>query len=323
MTDSRLPSTWLPRLSRARLLVASGLAMLLVQCTSAREEPVYNHGPSQTPVETKQTVVKAPAADAKQPAADCTEPNCETNCNGPDCTTPGETPDAKAPDAAPTNSRFKKGVAAPKDLSPKEVAEYNIAQGDPSGAGFTLKDAFAGDEALADPSNGALQAVIHTTMGDIRCDLYEDKVPGTIANFVGLSRGTRPWYDKMEDKWITDQPYYKDVPFHRVIKDFMVQTGDRSGTGRGGPGYIIVDEFDKTLRHTGPGILSMANRGPNTGSSQFFITVKKTPHLDKKHAVFGKCKDPKVAVELSEVRVQGSRPIEKVVIKSVSIERVK
>ncbi len=292
-------SARLPRLT----LAAPALALLLTQCTSAREEPVYNHGPKPgaETAEAKKTVIKAPP---KQPEVK-------------------QAPPTKAPDAQAPKSRFKKGLKAPKGLSDKEVAEYNLAQGDPKGDSFTLQDAFAGDEKLADPANGALQAVIHTTMGDIRCDLFEDKVPKTIANFVGLARGTRPWYDKMEDKWVTDEPYYKDVPFHRVIKDFMVQTGDRSGTGRGGPGYIVVDEFDKTLRHSGPGILSMANRGKNTGSSQFFITVKKTPHLDKKHAVFGKCKDPKVAVELSEVRVQGSRPIKKVLIKSISIERAK
>jgi cyclophilin family peptidyl-prolyl cis-trans isomerase len=219
------------------------------------------------------------------------------------------------------STRFKKGLAAPKGLSPKEVAEYNTSQGDPTGGTFTLEQAFAGDDKLKDKANGALFAVIHTKRGDIRCELYEDKVPSTIANFVGLARGTRPWFDKMEDKWITNTPYYKDIKFHRVVKGFMVQTGDRSGTGRSNPGYVIVDEFNKTLRHRGPGILSMANRGKNTGSSQFFITVKSTPHLDKKHAVFGKCKDAAIAVAISEVPVQGSRPIKHELITSISIER--
>ena len=117
-----------------------------------------------------------------------------------------------------------------------------------------------------------LKAEIDTTKGKIELELFSSKVPLTVANFVNLAtRG-----------------YYKDIKFHRVIANFMVQTGDPLGTGTGGPGYKFEDEFDDSLRHSGPGILSMANAGPKTNGSQFFITHLATPHLDGKHSVFGK-----------------------------------
>ena len=115
-------------------------------------------------------------------------------------------------------------------------------------------------------------ATIATECGDIVVELYADKVPVTVNNFVFLAR----------------EGYYDGVTFHRVIPDFMAQTGDPTGTGRGGPGYKFADEFDPSLRHDGPGVLSMANAGPGTNGSQFFITHKATPHLDGKHAVFGR-----------------------------------
>ena len=115
-------------------------------------------------------------------------------------------------------------------------------------------------------------ATIGTEKGDIVIDLFADKAPRTVNNFVFLAR----------------QGYYDDVTFHRVIPDFMAQTGDPTGTGRGGPGYQFEDEFHADLRHDSEGILSMANAGPNTNGSQFFITYGPTPHLDDHHAVFGK-----------------------------------
>jgi len=117
-----------------------------------------------------------------------------------------------------------------------------------------------------------MQALIRTTKGDIRLDLYPDKTPVTVANFVNLA----------------ERGYYDGVVFHRVISDFMIQGGDPTATGRGGPGYRFEDEFHPTLRHDGPGILSMANAGPGTNGSQFFITHGATPHLDNRHTVFGK-----------------------------------
>jgi cyclophilin family peptidyl-prolyl cis-trans isomerase len=115
-------------------------------------------------------------------------------------------------------------------------------------------------------------ATFHTEKGDIEVKLFTDKVPNTVNNFVFLSR----------------EGFYDGTIFHRVIADFMVQGGDPTGTGMGGPGYRFKDEFHPSLRHDGPGVLSMANAGANTNGSQFFITHKATPWLDNKHAVFGK-----------------------------------
>ena len=117
-----------------------------------------------------------------------------------------------------------------------------------------------------------LVATIKTDRGDIRLELFREQVPNTVKNFVEL----------------TEKGYYNGLTFHRVIPDFMIQGGCPEGTGTGGPGYQFEDEFHPDLRHSGPGILSMANAGPNTNGSQFFITHVATPHLDDMHSVFGK-----------------------------------
>ena len=115
-------------------------------------------------------------------------------------------------------------------------------------------------------------ATIQTSRGDIVLELHQDKTPNTVKNFVDLA----------------EKGYYNGLTFHRVIPDFMIQGGCPDGTGMGGPGYKFADEFDPELRHDGPGVLSMANAGPNTNGSQFFITHVATPHLDGKHSVFGR-----------------------------------
>ncbi len=135
-------------------------------------------------------------------------------------------------------------------------------------------------------------ATISTDAGDIVIDLFADKAPKTVNNFVFLAR----------------DGYYDGVTFHRVIRDFMAQGGDPTGTGRGGPGYRFADEFDPALRHDGPGVLSMANAGPGTNGSQFFITFRATPHLDGKHTVFGKVSQGMdVVLAIPERDPQGAR----------------
>lgn len=224
----------------------------------------------------------------------------------------------------PKGRTFRKGQMAPPRMTPEEVRAYAEAQGDPEKGDFTLEEAFAGDDALK--GEGNLWATFKTTMGDFDCRLFEKKTPGTVANFVGLARGTRPSFNKKADVWETKK-FYDGVLFHRVIANFMIQTGDPTGSGTGGPGYVIVDEFDKSLRHSKAGILSMANRGPNTGSSQFFVTVRATTNLDDRHAVFGICPNPKVPVKISKVKTARApmpdKPVEDVKINTIEFERRK
>jgi len=170
---------------------------------------------------------------------------------------------------------------------------------------------------------GDTTAILHTNRGDIEVELYEDKVPNTVENFVGLATGQKEWEDPETGETIDGEPYYDDVPFHRVIEGFMIQTGDRTGTGRGGPGYTFDDEFHDDLTHDGPGVLSMANSGPNTNGSQFFITLDATPHLDGKHAVFGEVIDGMdVVKEIGNLPTDRSdEPQKEATLESVTVYR--
>lgn len=134
----------------------------------------------------------------------------------------------------------------------------------------------------------ATYADFFTSMGNFTAELYADKTPKTVANFVGLANGTKVWVDSRTGQQRTNTPFYNGLTFHRIIKGFMIQGGCPLGTGTGGPGYRFEDEFHPSLKHTGAGILSMANAGPGTNGSQFFITHAATPWLDGKHTVFGK-----------------------------------
>ncbi|HXY01362.1 MAG TPA: peptidylprolyl isomerase [Candidatus Limnocylindrales bacterium] len=129
-------------------------------------------------------------------------------------------------------------------------------------------------------------AVFETSLGNIVCRLFEKEVPKTVENFVGLAEGTREFTNPMTGKK-EKRNYYDGLTFHRVIPQFMIQGGCPRGDGRGGPGYSFQDEFHASLRHSKSGRLSMANAGPNTNGSQFFITVAPTPHLDNRHTIFG------------------------------------
>lgn len=149
----------------------------------------------------------------------------------------------------------------------------------------------------------AVYAEFVTTEGNFTVRLYDQEAPKTVANFVGLAEGTKEWTDPRTNQKVT-RPYYDGVVFHRVIDGFMIQGGDPLGQGIGGPGYEFADEFHPRLRHDKAGILSMANRGPNTNGGQFFITLGPTPHLDNRHAVFGE-----VTSGMDIVRRIGSTPV--------------
>lgn len=171
------------------------------------------------------------------------------------------------------------------------------------------------------PGEGTMHAVFKTSMGDIDCVLFDAQVPTTVANFVGLATGQKTYVDPVSNERAQGN-FYDGVIFHRVIPGFMIQTGDRLGKGIGGPGYQFADEFDATLRHDGPGILSMANAGPGTNGSQFFITDAATPHLNDRHSVFGKCGNLDVVSAIANVpRNRGDKPDTDVTINSIVVER--
>jgi peptidyl-prolyl cis-trans isomerase A (cyclophilin A) len=176
--------------------------------------------------------------------------------------------------------------------------------------------------AQKEPTLPGVYAQFVTSEGNFTVRLYNEQAPKTVENFVGLAEGTKEWSDPRTNEKVR-RPYYDGVIFHRVIDGFMIQGGDPLGQGIGGPGYTFPDEFHPDLRHDKAGILSMANRGPNTNGGQFFITLGPTPHLDDRHSVFGE-----VVEGMDVVRKIGStrtgerdRPVNDIVIQSINIER--
>lgn len=170
------------------------------------------------------------------------------------------------------------------------------------------------------PGKGKLYARLQTSMGVITCRLFEEKAPMTVANFVGLARGLKAFRDPKTNATVK-RPYYNGLIFHRVIPNFMIQGGDPLGTGTGGPGYSFSDEFDASILHSEPGTLSMANAGPGTNGSQFFITERPTPHLDMRHSVFGRCAPLSMIKTIARVPKSGSSPITPVVLQKVTFLR--
>jgi peptidyl-prolyl cis-trans isomerase A (cyclophilin A) len=171
---------------------------------------------------------------------------------------------------------------------------------------------------------GKQYATLDTTLGKIVCELYPDVAPLTVRNFVGLARGEQPWEDP-KSKEIVKKPLYSGTIFHRVIPNFMIQGGDPLGTGTGGPGYKFEDEFSDKVLFDKVGRLAMANSGPATNGSQFFITVAKTPWLNGHHTIFGQViKGQEVVDKIAGVeRGQSDRPNKDVVLNSVTISSKK
>jgi peptidyl-prolyl cis-trans isomerase A (cyclophilin A) len=168
----------------------------------------------------------------------------------------------------------------------------------------------------------ATYANFETSQGNFRVRLYDKEAPNTVANFTGLAEGTKAWRDPASGEQ-KKSPFYDGVIFHRIINGFMIQGGDRLGQGTGGPGYTFADEFHPKARHDRAGMLSMANAGPNTNGSQFFITLGPTPHLDNRHSVFGEVVDGMDVVKKIGAVPTGrqDRPVMPVVIKKVTIQR--
>ena len=167
-------------------------------------------------------------------------------------------------------------------------------------------------------------AILHTNAGPIRIELFDNHAPKTVRNFVELAEGSRDYTDPRTGQ-AGSGPYYDGTIFHRVISGFMIQGGDPTGTGRGGPGYQFGDEFHPELQFDRPYLFAMANAGPGTNGSQFFITVGPTPHLNRRHTIFGEVTDPdsqKVVDTIANTQTMpGDRPQRDVVIERVEIER--
>jgi peptidyl-prolyl cis-trans isomerase A (cyclophilin A) len=168
-----------------------------------------------------------------------------------------------------------------------------------------------------------LHAHFTTSEGSFTVRLFDEDVPKTVANFVGLAEGTKEWTDPKSGQKVK-RPYYDGLIFHRVIDGFMIQGGDPLGTGTGGPGYKFADEFSPKLRHAKAGILSMANSGPNTNGSQFFITLAPTPWLDDKHSVFGEVVEGLDVVQKigrAATSKPGDRPVRAITVNTVRVSR--
>jgi peptidyl-prolyl cis-trans isomerase A (cyclophilin A) len=205
-------------------------------------------------------------------------------------------------------------------LTPSLVAAFAV-----SSAGFALQsqeppDAPQATAAASIVPNGPT-VVMDTSMGRITCQFFQKQAPQTVANFIALAEGTRDWTDPATKRVMHHKPLYSGTIFHRVIPEFMIQGGDPTGTGMGDPGYSFADEFYPDLDFDVPGRLAMANSGPNTNGSQFFITEVPTPHLNHHHTIFGQCDEPSDVVK-AIARVQTNsqdKPLVPVVLRKVTI----
>ncbi len=168
------------------------------------------------------------------------------------------------------------------------------------------------------------RVVIDTSMGRLTCQLFPKQAPKAVANFIGLARGTKDWIDPRTGLNQHGKPYYNGTIFHRVIPGFMIQGGDPTGTGMGNPGYMFVDEFDPSLNFDLPGRLAMANSGPNTNGSQFFITEQPYPSLSQHYTIFGQCDDASVQVVKAITHVptnSSDKPLTPVMLQKVTVLR--
>ena len=221
-----------------------------------------------------------------------------------------EAPEGPGPEAAPAGE-------VPRTLPcPMREQAWEPTSPDPEAGDFALDEAVAGL-----PGTGTLIATIDTSFGTIRCRLATDLVPRAVANFVGLARGLRPWWDPCRKAWVKE-PFYDGLTFHRVIPTFMAQGGDPWANGSGGPGYEFASEVTPELLHDRGGTLAYANSGPDTNGSQFYITVGRRPQLDGGYVVFGYCENVDVVEKIVAVpRDQDDKPYQPVLMRRVTIAR--
>ncbi|HEY6555808.1 MAG TPA: peptidylprolyl isomerase [Polyangiaceae bacterium] len=275
---------------RSRALLSSALLISLAgACQSKPKEPA-----------------PAPKAEIPKPAAT------------PAAAEPAAPTAASAAPAGDTAAAAASPEAAKKESGPTDGGTVVVQAGgsDPLDGKFTLAQATAGL-----PAQGKLFADIRTPKGTLECELYSDKAPITVANFVGLARGLRPFKDP-SGNWVK-KAAYDGTTFHRIIKGFMIQGGDPAGSGAGEPGYTIVDEIWDGAKHDARGYLCMANRGKNTNGMQFFITDAAAAHLDGGYTIFGKCQPDSVIEALASSEVSGDRAVNPPQIESVVIRRGK
>jgi peptidyl-prolyl cis-trans isomerase A (cyclophilin A) len=248
-------------------------------------------------------------------------------CNTTPSEPPAPAPAPPAPKASATTTSADNAAAASTSSSaPTPSASASSAA--PGGDGGVLQhggaDPLAGKFTLADATKGlkatgTITATIDTSNGQISCKMYDDKAPNTVANFVGLARGTRPWKDPHGD-WVK-RPAYDGTTFHRIIKGFMIQGGDPVGNGTGEPGYVIKDELWPGAKHDRAGLLCMANRGHDTNGQQFFITDAAAAHLDGNYTIFGECTPEQTVHDIASVALMGEKPVTPVTIKAITIAR--
>jgi peptidyl-prolyl cis-trans isomerase A (cyclophilin A) len=239
--------------------------------------------------------------------------------------TPAEPLVGVADDGSPIIFAGRRDTPPPATTPPPETANLRREPNapDPERGDFTLEEAVVGL-----PIDGTLVAEIGTDLGTLLCDLHADRAPRAVANFIGLARGIRPWWDARAGEWVR-RPYYRGLTFHRVIPGYLAQGGDYLGDGTGTVGYTLPDELHDSLSHDRAGQLCMANQGdaPNSAGAQFFITDGPAPQLDRdgRYTIFGQCIPEEVVSQIARVPQnpdQGNRPLTPVRITRLLIRRV-
>jgi len=252
-------------------------------------------------------------APAPEPRFERDEPNKQ---KGAELTAPAQPKPASPAEPAPTSQAAQQAPAQP---IPAPIVRRPTSP-DPANGKFVLAQALKGLAGKGDP-----KATIETSLGKLECKLFPDKAPLTVANFVGLARGLRPFWDGKTAKW-EQRPLFDGTTFHRVIAGFMIQGGDHMGDGTGDVGYNLIDELHPSLSHDRPGLLCMANKGPNTNGGQFFITDAAAPHLTamKTYSIFGECGPVDVVHRIANApkdSPMSERPNPAIAINKITISR--